>query len=184
MNIRQLNASYVREEDRVLLRLATHKREEYRLWLTRAVMESLLQLLTNLSVRSKQQELVVQQAWAMVASSQKQPQQASFKGSANLPLGAEPVLVKWAQVIAATDQAASVAEHPELLLQLGQSKRLTLRMSDELTGKLQVLLQQMNEVAAWNLRALAPEKTGQLGRPLAANASSVDEEELPRKVLH
>jgi len=35
MSIRQLNASYVPEEDRVLLRFTTDTQEEYRLWLTR-----------------------------------------------------------------------------------------------------------------------------------------------------
>jgi hypothetical protein len=184
MNIRQLNASYVREEDRVLLRLVTHRSEEYRLWLTRTVMGSMMQLVANLSFRSVQHEKVVLQAWAMVAFNQKQPQSSSFKGSANLPLGAEPVLVKWAQVIAATDQHVAGAQPPELLLQLGQSKSLKLRVTDDLTGKLQVLMQQMNELAGWHLQAMTLETTGQLVSSKPDNLPLDEEKAQPRKVLH
>ena len=37
MSLRQLNASDVPDEDRVLMRLTTTRGEEYRLWLTRAI---------------------------------------------------------------------------------------------------------------------------------------------------
>lgn len=42
-HIHQLNASYVAAEDRILLRLNTTRKEEFRIWLTRRLMRKLAQ---------------------------------------------------------------------------------------------------------------------------------------------
>jgi len=188
VNIRQLNASYVVEEDRVLLRFTTLRNEEYRLWLTRAVMGSMMQLAANLLVRSVQRDPGVPQASAMLASKQSVPQGGApltrFEGSAQLPLGAEPVLVKLVQASSVTDQGFSEVRHPVLLLQLARSQSLKLRLNEDLTRKLQLLMQRMNEVAAWDLRATLPEKTGQLVRTEAEKLALLVEDDPQIKVLH
>jgi hypothetical protein len=192
VTIRQLNAAYVREEDRVLLRFTTLRGEEYRLWLTRAVMGSLLQLLTPWVTRSEPSGPSLLKAGAMAAGRQKQPQEGAqmgaqpvrFEGSANLPLGAEPVLVKAAQASWAADQGEAEARHPVLRLQLTRSNSLSLRLNEDLAGKLQVLIQRMDEVAAWNLQATSSDKAGQSLSLQAHKTSLVEEEYVPRKVLH
>lgn len=46
-HIHQLNASYIAAEDRILLRLNTTNKEEFRIWLTRRVMRQLARALGN-----------------------------------------------------------------------------------------------------------------------------------------
>jgi hypothetical protein len=65
MSIRQLNASYAPEEDRVMLRFTTDIQEEYRFWLTRAVVAALLQHAQTLAVKALEQHHSVQQAKAV-----------------------------------------------------------------------------------------------------------------------
>jgi hypothetical protein len=148
MSIRQLNASYVAEEDRVMLRLTTLANEEYRLWLTRAVVGMLMQQMQALAVKKLEHDHTVQQAKAVAQFKQQVLQQevsyTRFEGAARLPLGAEPVLVKAVQSTLQEKQAV-------MLLQLAKGQSLTLKLSDDLLGKLQLLLERMNETARWVL---------------------------------
>jgi hypothetical protein len=76
------------------------------------------------------------------------------------------------------------ARHPVLRLALAQGKSLSLRLNEDLAGQLLVLIQRMDEAAAWNLQATSPDKAGQSLRLQAQKASLVEEEDVPRKVLH
>jgi hypothetical protein len=71
-----------------------------------------------------------------------------------------------------------------LLLQLARSQSLKLRLNEDLTRKLQLLMQRMNQVAAWDLRATLPEKTGQLVRTEAEKLALLVEDDPQIKVLH
>jgi hypothetical protein len=148
MSIRQLNASYVAEEDRVMLRFTTLANEEYRLWLTRAVVGVLMQQTQALSVKKLERDHSVQQAKAVAQFKQEVLQQevsyTRFEGAARLPLGAEPVLVKVVKALVQEKQAV-------LVLQLARGQSLTLKLGDDLLGKLQLLLHRMNESARWVL---------------------------------
>ncbi|NQW94775.1 MAG: hypothetical protein HQ446_12245 [Polaromonas sp.] len=148
MSIRQLNASYVAEEDRVMLRFTTLANEEYRLWLTRAVVGALMQQTQALAVKKLEQDHSVQQAKAVAQFKQQVLQQevsyTRFEGAARLPLGAEPVLVKAVQAMVREAQAV-------LVLQLAKGQSLTLKLGDDLLGKLQLLLHRMNDSARWVL---------------------------------
>ena len=50
MSIKQLNASYVAKEDRVVLRITTNDDNEYRLLLTRAMVKELLGLVRHVQL--------------------------------------------------------------------------------------------------------------------------------------
>lgn len=165
MSIRQLNANYVPEEDRVMLRFTTDTDEEYRLWLTRAVVGALLQQTQALSVKALEQQHSVHQAEAVAQFKQQTLQQTAtytqFEGAARFPLGAEPVLVKAVQ--------AHVREQaPVLVLLLAKGQNLTLRLNEDLVGKLQLLMHRMNDAAHWAL-GLAP--TVQPGLPSVTPSS-------------
>lgn len=148
MSIRQLNASYVAEEDRVMFRFTTAQNEEYRLWLTRAVVGVLMQQTRALAVKKLAQDHSVQQAKAVAQFKQQALQQGvsftQFEGAARLPLGAEPVLVKGVQ--ASVQDAVAV-----LVLQLSRGQSLSLKLGDDLLGKLELLLDKMNDAARWAL---------------------------------
>jgi hypothetical protein len=183
MSIRQLNASYVAEEDRVMFRFTTAQNEEYRLWLTRAVLSVLMQQTRALAVKKLAHDHSVQQAKEVAQFNQQALQQAvsytQFEGATRLPLGAEPVLVKGVQ--ASVQDAAAV-----LVLQLSRGQILSLKLGDDLLGKLELLLDKMNVAARWALPAdavsLKPEATG-----VDADGQTADERAaIPpgSKVLH
>lgn len=148
MSIRQLNASYVAEEDRVMFRFTTVSHEEYRLWLTRAVVGQLLLQLKDVAVQVLVQKGQVQEAIAVAQFKQQvleqNAQYTQFSAVPRLPLGAEPVKVKSVQ-LRVLQGAASLA------LALSSGKQLTLPLSDDLIGKLRLLFQRMNETACWLL---------------------------------
>ncbi|PUE11053.1 hypothetical protein B9Z51_01605 [Limnohabitans sp. T6-5] len=151
MSIRQINASYVADEDRVMLRFTTLANEEYRLWLTRSVVGALMQQTEALAVKKLTSNHKVQQAQAVAQFKQQALQQSAvytqFEGAARFPLGAEPILVK-------ALQAGLQGEVPMLVLQLARGQNLSLRLSDDLLGKLQLLMHKMNDAARWALHVL------------------------------
>lgn len=107
MNIHQLSATYIAQQDRVLMKINTTAQEEMRLWLTRRLLLGLWPLLSKLltehllkleaagsSLESADEELR-----RMLADFRKEEflQQADFdtpyKDQATLPLGEEPLLI-------------------------------------------------------------------------------------------
>lgn len=182
MSIRQLNASYVVEEDRVMFRFTTAQNEEYRLWLTRAVVGELMQHTRTLAVKKLSQDHSVQQAKAVAQFKQQVLQQGAhftqFEGATRFPLGAEPVLVKGVQ--ASMQDAVAV-----MVLQLSRGQSLSLKLGDELLGKLELLLDKMNHAARWALLTEAAVDSG--AAVLGADGKAADDQAAvvpTSKVLH
>jgi hypothetical protein len=155
MSIRQVNCTYVPEEDRVMFRFSTGKDElqEYRLWLTRAVLSQLLRHTQVLAVEAVMGNMNVQQAQEVAEFKQEALAQnvkyTQFEGAPKLPLGAEPTLVK--AVTAKTETVNDSQKVAALVFQLARGQNLTLRMNDDLLGKLQLLFKKMNDTAGWAL---------------------------------
>jgi hypothetical protein len=133
MSIRQVNCTYVPEEDRVLFRFSTGTEElqEYRLWITRAVLAQLIRHTHVLSVESVKGNMNVQQAQEV----------AEFKQEAL----AQNVTYTQLETVKDSQKVAA------LVFQLARGQNLTLRMNDDLLGKLQLLFKKMNESAGWAL---------------------------------
>lgn len=164
MAIQQINASYIAEEDRLLLRITTAK-EEYRLWLTRAVAAKFLDVSDKLVVDAlaKQHPQVQAQAIAEFqeeALAAKENFSQAFKPVDELPLGSAPQLVLG--INATVD-----GEHCLLGLQLGNRRTLTLHLRHDLLVKTKLLLKKIVVQAQWfspsgwtssgNLNADAPQ---------------------------
>lgn len=155
MSIRQVNCTYVPEEDRVMFRFSTGTEElqEYRLWITRAVLAQLLRHTHVLSVESVKGNMNVQQAQEVAEFKQEALAQnvtyTQFESAPKLPLGAEPTLVK--AVSAKFETFKDSQKVAALVFQLARGQNLTLRMNDDLLGKLQLLFKKMNESAGWAL---------------------------------
>ena len=155
MSIRQVNCTYVPEEDRVMFRFSTGKDElqEYRLWLTRAVLSQLLRHTQVLAVEAVMGNMNVQQAQEVAEFKQEALAQnvkyTQFESAPKLPLGAEPTLVK--AVTAKTETVNDSQKVAALVFQLARGQNLTLRMNDDLLGKLQLLFKKMNDTAGWAL---------------------------------
>ena len=187
MSIRQLNASYVPEEDRVLLRFTTDTQEEYRLWLTRSVVGALMQHSECLVLKSLEGNHSVHQAKAVAQFRQQTLQQTvaytQFEGAARFPLGAEPALVKGVQTHIG-------AQGAEVVFQLARGQNLSLKLNDDLVDKLQLLMHKMNEAAHWGLGlpdSSHPRTAASLLGLKAESGGATDTPESPNpppKVLH
>lgn len=177
MSIRQINASYVADEDRVMLRLTTLTNEEYRLWLTRAAVGALMQQTEAMAVKKLTHNHKVQQAQAVAQLQQQVLQQnatyTQFEGASRLPLGAEPVLVKAVQMGVQGDM-------PLLVLQLARGQNLSLRLSDDLLGKIQLLMHKMNDAARWALRVW-PDASVATPPALGDAGTTIKDLQLPRR---
>ena len=151
MSLRQFNATYVQEEDRVLFRLTTTQGDEFRLWLTRARVREMLALgekAAEMKVATQEETVLPQQARA-VAEFRQEAAKAStqfteFEPAAKLPLGAEPLLVRSVRMEL---EGALVALH----LDVPAGRVLTLRLNDDMASKLRILLETISQKASWQI---------------------------------
>jgi hypothetical protein len=186
MSITQFNATYVQEEDRVMFRFNTSASQEYRLWFTRLVVRDLLRLIDQGSVAVLAREHPVEQAKAIAEFKQQakaaNPQFTTFVPATQFPLGADPVLVHGTRLTVQPDHTAL-----ELLIPKGQV--LTMRLSEDMLGQVRLLLQTIEQRAAWGLmtpvvpQALAgdaPVAAVKLSAEPAADVAGVP----PKKLLH
>ena len=109
MQIHQLSLSYVREHDRILLRIKSTASDEFRLWLTRRMSLRLIPLLDKVIADQSAKSGSPDTTHLIEADEQTRQMMAEFKGSdalkdadfatpyesevRNLPLGVEPLLV-------------------------------------------------------------------------------------------
>lgn len=147
--ITQLNATYVPEEDRVLFRFNTADGNEFRLWLTRAMVRLTLGGLTDLMTRAQAASAQdSQQAKAIADFKQETITQqttfTNFQPAQKLPLGDAPILV--IRLRLGLEGAAYV-----VAFDLVNQKTITLRLDESLFGKMRLLLTTIQEKAVWNL---------------------------------
>ena len=148
MSIKQLNATYIPQEDRVLFRLTTHPSDEYRLWLSRARVAELLSQGEQAAIVKLQAEHPPQQAKAIAEFKQQVVQQTTpftqFEPASRFPLGNEPILVHALRFEQQDQQQI-------LHLVLAGQKTLSLKLNDDLLSKLRLLLETMVDKAQWGL---------------------------------
>lgn len=178
MSITQFNATYTPEEDRVLFRFNTNQSQEYRLWLTRAVVRDILALGAQASVAVLARDHPPEQAKAIAEFKQQAKVQeakfTTFVPATNFPLGAEPLLVHKARI-------TLEAEATALELGLPKGQVLTLRLTEEMVGQLRLLLQTIEQRANWGL---AQEKAMASVPHAQQLATDTPADDTPGKVLH
>jgi hypothetical protein len=177
MSITQFNATYVAEEDRVLFRFNTSQSQEYRLWLTRAVVRSILALGAQASVAVLAREHPPEQAKAIAEFKQQakveQAQFTTFVPATNFPLGAEPILIQHARI-----QLMDKATALELVMPKGQL--LTMNLNEDMIAQLRLLLQTIAQRAQWGLDSPGVAATPEPEQKLATDPAPSN----PNKVLH
>lgn len=166
MSIRQFNASYVAEEDRVLFRLTTTEGEEFRLWLTRVRVSEILALgerAAVVKVARVESNLLPQQAQAVAEFKQQAAKQSTqfteFQPAQKLPLGAEPLLVKGLRM-EMQDQAVV------LHMEVSAGRMLSLKLNDDMVAKLRILLEKISENARWQIHAASATAIEKPSEPL------------------
>ncbi len=147
MGIQQINASYVAEEDRLLLRVTTSQAQEYRLWLTRAVAAKFLDVSDKAVVSALAKQHPEEQAKAIAefqeeVLAEKETFTQPFKPVEDLPLGESPLLVVG---IKATVEGAVC----HLGLQLANRHTLTLHLGNDLLLRTKLLLKKIVAKAQW-----------------------------------
>jgi hypothetical protein len=155
MSIKQLNATYVPEEDRVLFRLTTQPSDEYRVWLTRARVAELIHQGEQAAIVKLQTEHAPPQAKAIAEFKQQVVQQTTtftqFEPATRLPLGAEPTLVKALRF--------EIKDQQQILhLDLIGNRTLSLKLNDDLLSKMRLLLQTVATKANWQIESPAHNK--------------------------
>lgn len=102
MAIKQINAAYLVNEDRILFRFNTQNQEEYRLWFTRRVTLFLLAASSHLLSKKREQEHSAQAAKALnefeneaflEAAKTANAGQQTYESGTQFPIGFDPLLV-------------------------------------------------------------------------------------------
>ena len=102
MTIKQFNATYLVNEDRVLFRFNTQNQEEYRFWFTRRVTLFILAATSHLLAKMREQTHSPDAAKAinhfekeaiLEASKNEQATSQAYETGLNFPLGFDPILV-------------------------------------------------------------------------------------------
>ncbi len=94
-----INATYIADEDRLMIRINTSNQEEFRLWLTRRLCLNLLVNIKNLSLNDLNQKHTKIESKTIDAFKQETLEQqinlkSPYNPSSKLPFGATPILIK------------------------------------------------------------------------------------------
>jgi hypothetical protein len=156
MTIKQLNATYLAADDRLLFRFNTVEDKEFRFWFTRRVTLFILAATQHLIVKSLEQTHTPEAAKAL-AEFGKETLQAnqSEQGVAQVdvyvpantyPMGADPVLV--IDVKCALEKQGS-EDLLSLDLMLPGNSNINLKLSGPILQAMCILLNQLREHAVW-----------------------------------
>ncbi len=151
--LHQLNLTVSTEEDRLLLRLSTSGKNEYRLWLTRRFVRALWSVLIKAAERQpgvgEQSDEEVRKA-LLSFQHDAAVKDADFKtvykaGDFECPLGETPVLLTGAQL--KTSRSGAV----DLTLQTADDRSLSVRLDPKLLHSLCSILSAAAKKAEWEL---------------------------------
>ena len=153
MSIKQFNATYIRQEDRLLFRLNTAEGTEFRLWLTRLMSMSLLGTIRQIIQKDLERKHNPQVAQVIQEfQEEKIKKTANFKDpyvqASKLPLGGDPILVLGFNLAHKEGQFA-------INFKLHGDKNLNLNLPSQAIQSLGSLLEQMESKAQWNTDRIA-----------------------------
>ena len=158
--LKQIQIAYSPIEDRLLLRINTADKEEYRFWITRRYLKIFWQaisgiLVENLQVRT-QASMMAKQA-VLSFQHEKAVSEADFsknfdEGARALPLGTAPVLLARIQARLSPDGNRIIGMHPE------SAQGVELAVNDEILHGISRLISDAATKAGWDMEFL--KKTG------------------------
>jgi len=168
MTIKQFNATYLAQEDRILFRFNTEDQEEYRLWLTRRVTLFILTATSHLLTKKLEQAHSIDAAKALnefekqaildTVKGQNATGQ-SYEPGAIFPLGFDPILVmdvtcaltkdgeKLAYIESTSTEEIDDSVSMDFALPAGAN--LNLKLTGNMMRGVCFLLDQLRQNAAW-----------------------------------
>jgi hypothetical protein len=168
MSIKQFNAAYLANEDRILFRFNTQNQEEYRFWFTRRVTLFILAATSHLLAKKLEQTHSPDAAKALnqfekdailEAAINENSQSQAYEAGLNFPLGFDPILVldvtcalikdgeKLAQISDIKD--GQIYDILSLDFALPGGANLNLKLAINILQAMCVLLDQLRQQAGW-----------------------------------
>jgi hypothetical protein len=179
MGIKQVNATYLANEDRILLRFNTPEELEYRLWITRRVGLFILAATTHLLTKHLEQTHTAETAKAISAFEKEAFVEASnitnstaaeYQSGIQFPLGSEPILVMNASCSLlqsdSTDGsntgviASNSNEIISIDFALPGGANLNLKLASNMVRAITLLLDQLRQQAGWGEAVFAIQNDG------------------------
>jgi hypothetical protein len=156
MTIKQLNATYLAADDRLLFRFNTVEDKEFRFWFTRRVTLFILAATQHLIVKSLEQTHSPEAAKALAEfgkeavhiskGDQGEPRVDGYVPANQYPLGADPVLV--VDVKCALEKQGQ-EEVLSMDLLLPGNANINLKLAGPILQAMCILLNQLREHAVW-----------------------------------
>lgn len=151
--LRQVNASYVPEQDRLLLKINTASQMEFRFWITRRYLALLWPVLRQIAGGFGKSALALDSATrAEVANLAHQEVQKNmdistqYQDGNHFPLGEEPVLL-----VKIATRKPDASGNRKLSLLPDQGRGIDLNLDESLTHSLMRVLQEPAAKADWSL---------------------------------
>jgi hypothetical protein len=178
MGIKQLNATYIAREDRILLRVSTEAKEEFRFWLTRPITGQFLAAV-NRTQASALAKRYLPEVTPTVTAFEREALQAArsalddkFVAGETLPLGETPRLV--------TKLTVTVKGEDVLLdFLLAKGPGVTLRLTRPLAQQVGNLVDGVQRSAGWALG-----QTEDFQQPAEGKAADVGSALPESKTIH
>ena len=158
MTIKQFNATYLANDDRLLFRFNTQDDAEFRFWLTRRVTLFILAATSHLIVKNLEQSHSPEAAKALVqfdeemiktnVEKQSSSKSETYQPASNYPLGADPLLV---MDVRCTLEKQGEEDILSLDLVLPGGANINLKLAGQTLHAMCLLLNQLREHAAWGL---------------------------------
>lgn len=147
MIFQQVKASYIDDEDRLLLRIKTANFEEFRLWMTRRSCLNLLIKTESVSINAlteKHSELTAKtiDSFNQESLEKKINFQASYTPTNKLPFGGEPILIK-------SILFKKIEDKTEISLILANRKTITTQMDSVALNAIRLLFKRTSIQAGW-----------------------------------
>ena len=190
MTIKQLNATYLVNEDRILLRLNTPEEAEYRLWITRRVALFILAASTHLLTKYLEQTHTAETAKAIDAFEKEALVEASkianaspneYQSGTQFPLGSEPILVMDVSCTLLQHNASDGSnsdtnpsgKHDIISIDfaLPGGANLNLKLASNMVRAITLLLDQLRQQAGWGEAVFAIQNDGKTAVDLSDKKS-------------
>jgi hypothetical protein len=179
VSIKQINAAYLVNEDRILLRFNTPEEAEYRLWITRRIGLFMLVATTHLLTKQLEQSHAPDTAKAIDAFEKEALVEASkianttpneYQSGIQFPLGSEPILVMDVSCSLLQNNASDAnksnaitdSNHEIISIDfvLPGGANLNLKLASNMVRAITLLLDQLRQQAGWGEAVIAIQNDG------------------------
>ena len=190
MSIKQINATYLAHEDRILLRFNSTEEAEYRLWITRRIGLFTLAATTHLLAQKLEQVHTAETAKVIDAFEKEALVEASkianstateYQSGIHFPLGSEPILVMDVSCSLLQNNASDdsnsdtmTSSNHEIIsidFALPGGANLNLKLASNMVRAITLLLDQLRQQAGWGEAVFTIQNDGKTAADLSEKNS-------------